>query len=99
MKRFSYFLILLINNFLYSQEIKITVVDSLNQSPIQEAITLNSEGQFISKSNELGVFLIDANRNNFIYVVANGYEQIQISPTQNTDLICKLIKNRKYSMK
>jgi hypothetical protein len=92
MIRFFLFVLFLFTQFLFCQEIKITVIDSLNQSPIQEAIALNSEGQFISKSNEIGLLSIDANLNSFIYVVANGYEQIQISPTQNTDLICKLIK-------
>lgn len=93
MIRFFLLVFFFFTRFLFCQEIKITVIDSLNQIPISESIILNSEGQFISKSNEIGEFLIDANRNNSIYVVANGYEQIQISPKQNTDLICRLIKN------
>lgn len=92
MIRFFLLLTLCFSPFLFCQEIKITVVDSLNKTPINEVIALNSDGQFISKSNETGILLVKSNRNNFMYVVANCYEQIQIPSTQNTDFICKLVK-------
>jgi hypothetical protein len=92
MKHFSYFLILLINNFLYSQEIKITVIDSLNQSPIQEAIALDTAGQFLTKSDSEGVLLITKDQSK-VYITANGYKQTMITLAQNENFICKINKN------
>ena len=92
MIRFSYFFVLLINTFLYSQEIKITVVDSLNQSPIQDAIALNSEGQYLTKSNNEGVLFITKDQSK-VYITANGYKQTMITLAQNGNSICKINKN------
>jgi hypothetical protein len=92
MQRFSYFFMLLINTFLYSQEIKITVVDSLNQSPIQEAIALDTSGQFLTKSNNEGVLFLTKDQNK-VYITANGYKQTMISLAQNENFICKINKN------
>jgi hypothetical protein len=92
MIRFISLLFLLINSFLYGQEIKITVIDSLNQSPIQEVIALDTDGQYLTKSNSEGILLI-AKEQNKVYITANGYKQTLISLTQNSTLICKINKN------
>jgi hypothetical protein len=92
MQRILILFFFILSPFLYSQEIKITVIDSLNQTPISEAIALDKEGQFISKSNSKGVLWINAN-NSKIYIAANGYQQLTIPLLQKTPIVCKIIKN------
>ena len=92
MKRFLIWFYLSLNTFLYSQEIKITVVDSLNQSPIQEVIALDTAGQFLTKSNSEGILFITKDQNK-VYITANGYKQTMISLAQNENFICKINKN------
>lgn len=76
-----------------SQEIQITVLDSLNQVPISEAIALNSEGQFITKADSDGVLYMNTNVGSTFYIVANGYEQVLFSTDNGTSFVCKMKKN------
>lgn len=91
MIRFSCFFFLLLSPFLYSQETKIIVIDSLNQTPIQEVVALDSAGQFLTKSNNDGVLLIKKSKNR-VYVTANGYKQKMISLIDSETIICKINK-------
>jgi hypothetical protein len=92
MQRIIILLFLVSAPFLYSQEIKITVIDSLNQTPVSEAIALDHEGQFLAKSNSKGDLWINGN-NTKIYIAANGYQQLTIPVLPKTPIVCKIIKN------
>lgn len=92
MRRLLICFYLLLNTLLYSQEIKITVVDSLNQIPIQEVIALDRYGQFLSKSDINGVLLVNKDTKT-IYITANGYQQKTLSFKSNEAIICKINKN------
>lgn len=92
MQRIAIYFFLTLTHFLFGQEIQITVIDSLNQTPISEVIVLGDEGQFISKSNNEGELWINPEYKS-VTITANGYRQKQISLLKRESIICNLIKN------
>ena len=78
MIRILFFLLFSLSN-LYSQTTKIILVDYLNKSPIANAIVLEPNGQFITKSENDGSFVVN-NTINEINISANGYNPITVNP-------------------
>ena len=78
MIRILFFLLVGWSN-LYAQTTKIFLVDFLNKTPIANAIILESNGQFITKSKNDGSFAVN-NTIKEINIYANGYNPKTINP-------------------
>ena len=84
MIRILVFLLVGLSN-LYSQTSKIFLVDFLNKTPIANAIVLEPSGQFITKSEKDGSFVIN-NTITEINISANGYNPITVNPKNSTTI-------------
>lgn len=91
MRQLAYLFFFLLSTFLYSQEIQLTVIDSLNLNPVQEVIALDKAGQFLAKSNKDGLLVLNKNEEK-IYITANGYQQKMFSFLENGPQVCKIYK-------
>lgn len=94
MKIFLFFPFLLFIKPTYSQEINLQILDSLNTTPVKEAIIIDSKGTYISKSNEKGIAIINNENFKEIIIVSENYETKNIYV--NSDL--KIIKLSKKSI-
>jgi hypothetical protein len=90
-KYYSFFLLFIFNNILYSQSIKIVVKDSLNQNLVSTGFALKENGQFLAKANESGELIFETSETK-ILIGARNYKNTIYDIANNKTNICKLPK-------